>query len=54
MSCQPCLGAVIMPEPVRSSMILHSPNGNFAIRRGPLEVHRRKAKSHAEEGFSAR
>ena len=34
MSCQRILGEATQ-EPIRSSMILHSPNGNFAIRQGP-------------------
>ena len=31
------------PEPLRSSMIVHSPNGNFAIRSGPWKYIEGKA-----------
>ncbi|TWU38270.1 sulfatase family protein [Novipirellula artificiosorum] len=31
----PAMLGTSMPKPLRSSMIVHSPNGNFAIRRGP-------------------
>jgi hypothetical protein len=31
----PSLLGASLPKPIRSSIILHSPNGNFAIRRGP-------------------
>ncbi len=39
----PAMLGASQPEPARTSMILHSPNGNFAIRRGPWKYVEGKA-----------
>ena len=39
----PALLGTSQPKPPRSSMIIHSPNGNFAIRRGPWKYIEGKA-----------
>ncbi|MCP4785794.1 MAG: arylsulfatase [Fuerstiella sp.] len=39
----PSLLGASVPMPIRSSMILHSPNGNYAIRRGPWKYIEGKA-----------
>jgi arylsulfatase A-like enzyme len=39
----PAILGVSLPRPIRSSVILHSPNGDFAIRRGPWKYIEGKA-----------
>jgi hypothetical protein len=39
----PAILGTASPKPLRPSIILHSPNGNFAIRRGPWKYIEGKA-----------